>query len=80
LIDGLAADAPPAARRDLPLARFVDAPIVDVAGALAVVDSGGRLIGVVAEAAALARYLDELVATDDDDAGPLTASPGRRSP
>ena len=79
-IDGLAADAPPAAPRDRSLARLVDAPIADVAGALAVVDGDGRLVGVVEEAAALARYLDELVAADDDDAGPLSPKPAPGSP
>ena len=45
-------------------------------GELPVVDAAGHLVGLVAEAAVLRRYLTELAAADRDDAGPLTVPPG----
>lgn len=56
-----------------PLLEHVEAIGEGTAGELPVVDADGRLVGLVAEAAVLRRYLSELAAADRDDAGPLTA-------
>jgi CIC family chloride channel protein len=70
------------ASADDPLADHVDAIDEGVAGEVPVLDPAGRLVGIVAEAAMLRRYLTELLAADRDDAGPITAPPdaARRPP
>ncbi len=53
------------------VADHVDGIAEGVAGVLPVLDAKGRLAGTVPERAVLKRYLDELLAAEADDAGPL---------
>jgi CIC family chloride channel protein len=57
------------------VADHVEGIAEGVAGVLPVLDAAGRLAGTVPERAVLKRYLDELLAADRDDAGPME---GRR--
>lgn len=53
------------------IADHVDSVAEGVAGVLPVLDANGGLVGIVPERAVLKRYLDELLAADRDDAGPM---------